>query len=169
MELSTLSLDSVWIFWKLTYRFVVSGTVNLSNNALDGTVPPGLGLLTDVLSIMIDGNQLTGPIPTLLGKLDDITHLSMSNNKLTGTIPSELSMCFRLKELLLNSNNLEGEIPIELGQLSELEKLQLDQNSIMGVSMPSQVCALRQNGLEILVADCADEGKVKCECCTQCQ
>jgi Leucine-rich repeat (LRR) protein len=117
---------------------------------------------------MIDNNDLTGPIPSLLGKLDDITHLSMSNNMLTGSIPSELGKCFRLKELLVNSNQLEGEIPPELGQLDQLQKFQLEDNSIIGVSMPPQVCALRKLDLKTLVADCAEQQMVVCECCSQC-
>jgi hypothetical protein len=143
-------------------------SLNLAHNQLNGSVPLGMGLLTDVVSIMIDNNELTGPIPSLLGKLDDITHLSMSNNKLTGNIPSELGRCFRLKELLVNSNLLEGDIPTELGQLDQLEKFQLENNSIFGVTMPPQVCALRKLDLKTLVADCAEEGKVSCDCCNQC-
>jgi hypothetical protein len=79
-----------------------------------------------------------------------------------------LGQCFRLKELLINSNQLQGDIPPELGQLDQLEKFQLEDNAFFGVTMPPQVCALRTLELKTLVADCTEERKVTCECCSQC-
>jgi Leucine-rich repeat (LRR) protein len=101
--------------------------------------------------------------------LEDIVHLDLHSNSLTGEIPSELAHCFRLKELNLSFNKLEDSIPAELGNLRKLETFHLQGNSIVDATMPPQICALREFGLSVLVADCAEEGKVSCECCSECQ
>ena len=103
-----------------------------------------------------------------MGKLGDLVHLSVHANSLTGNVPSELAQCFRLKELNIEHNKLQGNIPAQLGQLSQLEKFRLQGNSIVD-AMPPQVCALRDYELSVLIADCAQEGKITCDCCTQCE
>jgi Leucine-rich repeat (LRR) protein len=122
---------------------------------------------------MLGYNNFTSTIPTLLGKLDDITHLSLRHNALTGPIPSELGTCFRLVALHLDNNKLSGSIPPELEHLSALESMFLDTNQMQDISMPPQVCSLRQEELSELSADCAapsdgGETKVSCDCCTSC-
>lgn len=148
--------------------FVFPEILNLSNNTLTGTIPAGLGLLTDVRMIVLDNNQFTGTIPTLLGKLDDVTHLTLSHNNLNGPIPTELGECFRLTHLELNSNKLRGNIPDHLGNLDSLETLHLEGNDLIG-TMPPKICSLRSGDLTDLTSDCGKtSGKVDCECCTEC-
>ena len=119
-------------------------------------------------SISINDNQLTGPIPSMLGRLEDLVHLSLNSNALTGNVPSDLAGCFRLKELNIDSNKLEGNIPAQYGQLSQLEKFRLQSNSFVD-TMPPQICALRDIELSVLIADCGQEGKITCDCCSQCK
>jgi LRR receptor-like serine/threonine-protein kinase FLS2 len=116
-------------------------------------------------SIKISHNNLDGSIPTLLGKLDDITVLSFAHNALTGSIPSELGLCFRLKELFLEGNKLEGQIPPQLGELGDLQKLYLDNNNFQQGTMPAQICSLRKDYLTVLTVDCQE---VTCDCCSEC-
>lgn len=144
-------------------------TLNLDSNSLEGTLPPGLGLLTDVVTISLSHNKFEGSIPTLLGKLDDIKVLLLNHNKLEGPIPTELGSCFRLTTLHLQDNKLTGAtIPSELGSLAGLSDVRLEGNSLEGAKMPPQICALRDDDLSVLVADCQNADKVDCSCCTEC-
>lgn len=97
--------------------------------------------------------------------------LTLHNNTLTGKIPSALSNYPRIQILSLFGNKLEGSIPSELGRLTTLERLYLHFNDLTG-TMPPEICALRQQKLFQLSANCAgDNPPVVCEqpaCCTVC-
>jgi Leucine-rich repeat (LRR) protein len=143
-------------------------TLNLDSNQLEGTLPPGLGLLTDVITISLRDNKFEGTIPTMLGKLDDVKILSLNHNNLIGSIPPELGTCFRLNGLHLQNNQLTGDIPAEIGQLVSLSDFKLEANLFEGAKMPPQVCALRDDDLSILTSDCKNTDRVACDCCTEC-
>jgi Leucine-rich repeat (LRR) protein len=115
----------------------------------------------------LDHNQLEGNIPTAFGKLEDITELKLNENKFNGQIPTELGRCFRLVNLHAEGNNFSGEIPSHLGRLSDLQNLRLHENSFNGVSVPPEICALKDNeDLSTVKVDCAP--KVTCDCCDDC-
>ena len=146
----------------------ISETLNLDSNEFEGSLPAGLGLLTDIETLSLRDNQFEGIIPTLLGKLDDIKTLSLNGNKLSGPIPSQLGSCFRLTTLHLHNNKLTGTIPLELGELAGLSNFKMESNGFEGATMPTQVCGLRDDDLSILTSDCKNAKKVACDCCTEC-
>ena len=82
--------------------------------------------------IDITGNALTGTIPSELGQLTSLTNMDLSYNSLTGTIPSELDQLTALTYMNLYSNSLNGTIPSELGQLTALTSMILNNNSLTG-------------------------------------
>ena len=158
-------VSSLFTFYSISFdSCAVVGNLNLASNQLNGVIPPGLGLLTDVITISLANNQFEGSIPTLLGRLDDITDLTLSNNTFTGTIPTELGGCFRLNGLQLQKNTLTGDIPPQLGKLKSLINLRLESNQFADTGMPPEVCNLREyEELSVLSVD----ELVPCECCTE--
>ena len=85
-----------------------------------------------VISLTLAHNRLTGGIPPELGQLSELETLVLYDNRLTGTIPAQLGSLARLRALDLGSNRLEGEIPAELGGLTGLETLDLTDNRLTG-------------------------------------
>ena len=103
---------------------------------LTGTIPPELGALVQLESLILHGNSLTGPIPPELGALVALNHLALFSNSLTGPIPPELGALVELDTLGLYDNRLMGPIPPELGSLRELDVLALALNQLTGPIPP---------------------------------
>lgn len=106
--------------------------IALNYNNLRGSLPPQLGQLSKLQSLVLYFNDLSGTIPAELGQLPNLESLVLNDNKLNGPIPPELGQLSSLKDLDLESNNLSGSIPAELGQLTNLESLNLNSNDLSG-------------------------------------
>jgi Leucine-rich repeat (LRR) protein len=107
--------------------------LDLDNNSLTGVIPSELGNLTKLVSLGLGANSLTGTIPATLGKLVELTYyLSLFDNSLTGSIPSALGNLTNLRTLYLNRNSLSGLIPSTLGNLTLLDIVSLSNNSLTG-------------------------------------
>lgn len=104
----------------------------LNYNNLQGSLPPQLGQLSKLQSLVLYFNDLNGGIPPELGRLSDLESLVLNDNDLNGPIPPELGQLSSLKDLDLESNNLSGSIPAELGHLTSLESLNLNSNELRG-------------------------------------
>ena len=106
--------------------------VALSGRGLTGTIPTGLGNLSNLTTLDLGINQLTGEIPTELGNLSSLQILTLGRNPLSGEIPTELGNLSNLSSLILAQNQLSGEIPKELANLPNLEYLNLGRNQLTG-------------------------------------
>ncbi|KAI7988426.1 MDIS1-interacting receptor like kinase 1 [Camellia lanceoleosa] len=104
-------------------------------NNLIGKIPPVLGLLSSLETIILRYNEFEGPIPPEFGNLDNIQYLDLAVGSLSGPIPSELG---RLKKLTTNSplqwldvssDSLSSDIPAGLCDSDNLTKLILFNNS----------------------------------------
>ena len=95
----------------------LQGIVSLNGRPLSGTLPPELGLLSELRELTIPGSYLSGGIPPELGTLSKLRHLRLHTNFLTGSIPSELGRLTQLERLDLGFNFLSGCIPVELPEL----------------------------------------------------
>ena len=104
---------------------------------LSGTIPPGLGSLTNLRILRLSSNELTGSIPSELGNLSNLEWLSLWNNELTGAIPQELGNLSALTLLRLEWNELTGTIPAQLGNLTNLDSMSLGGNRLTG-PIPSE-------------------------------
>lgn len=62
-----------------------------------GTLPPELGGLKQLDTLVLQRNRLTGIVPGEYGKLSNLYWLDLSLNMLEGPIPSELAKCKTLK------------------------------------------------------------------------
>ena len=117
-------------------------TLRLRGNNLTGSIPSGLGDLTNLRGLNLDGNELTGSIPSELGHLTNLVHLALGWNALTGPIPTELGNLTNLEYLVLAWNGrLTGPIPAELGNLTDLEDLDLAGNDLTGL-IPGELGSL---------------------------
>ena len=116
--------------------------LELENMALDGTVPPTLGEISNLRRLDLSGNGLSGTIPVKLGDLSLLKYLDLRNNSLEGDIPSALGTLSILERLYLHDNGLTGTIPTELGNLLRLDRLNLKDNQLTG-SIPASLGNLR--------------------------
>lgn len=114
-----------------------------SNPGLTGGMPPGLGRLTGLRSLVLVENSLSGELPTELGNLVHLKRLSLGGNMFSGQIPA--SVGYSLNELLIfdaSRNSLTGPLPPSLGGLASLLKLDLSSNLLHG-SLPRELGSLR--------------------------
>ncbi len=85
--------------------------LNLSNNNLTGTIPPEIGTLTELVSILLGNNQLSGSIPTEVQNLTKLQTLWLFRNQLSGPIPPQIGNLSTLTSLSLHTNQLTGCFP----------------------------------------------------------
>ena len=95
----------------------------LYDNQLTGAIPPALGSLSGLISLLLHENQLTGRIPAELGSLDGLRLLWLKDNQLSGAIPSALGSLSEVLDLLLERNQLRGAIPASFGGLHSVRRL----------------------------------------------
>ena len=100
--------------------------LSLTNNGLNGTIPPELGSLTNLSRLYLDGNQLSGSIPVELGSLTNLTSLYLGGNQLSGEIPAELGRLTNLTYLYLRGNSLTGCVPEGLRDIQSHDLYRLD-------------------------------------------
>jgi len=113
-------------------------TIDLSWNQLNGSIPPELGNLSNLIRLFLQYNQLSGNIPPQLGNLTNLQYLWLYRNQLSGSIPPQLGNLTNLEVLNLHNNQLTGSIPAELGSLTNLTQLFLLGNHLSG-SIPPQL------------------------------
>jgi len=117
---------------------------------ISGTIPRGIGLLTNMESIYLQNNKLQGRIPTEIGRLTQLETFSVYSNSLEGPFPSELIRCSGLKLLYVDGNKLGGTLPKNIGALESLREFRAYNNQIGG-TLPKSLFYLQN--LEILYLD----------------
>ncbi|KAL8473725.1 hypothetical protein ACS0TY_030539 [Phlomoides rotata] len=85
--------------------------LDLSYNALDGSIPKELGSMFYLSILNMGHNDLSGPIPQELGMLKSVAILDLSYNRLNGVIPQALTSLTLLGDIDLSNNYLTGMIP----------------------------------------------------------
>ena len=123
--------------------------INLSKNNLDGSIPPEIGSLITLRSLLLDGNmRLRGDIPSEIGNLTDLEYLILSTHdgggsEISGTLPAELGQLTNLITLQIDFCLIRGPIPPELGNMSKLRTLSLQTNQLSG-QIPPEIYTLEQ-------------------------
>ncbi len=123
--------------------YTLADGVYVRSNGLRGQIPPELGQLDQLQSLVLWHNSLSGPIPVELGNLLNLERLGLDRNGLSGSIPVELGRLTKLYNLSLDDNLLSGSIPAELGDLLNLSELFLEGNQLSG-PIPAELGNLRR-------------------------
>jgi len=90
--------------------------LNLAGNLLNGSIPSGIGLLTNLLWIYLERNQLSGSIPAEIGNLTQLVRLRIHNNKLSGSIPASIGHLNSIQDMYVYNNpGLNGTVSPNCG------------------------------------------------------
>ena len=121
----------------------IGNLINLSSlilkeNQLGGEIPPEISYLTDLTQLDLGGNQFTGEIPPEIGSLTNLNILDLAGNQLTGPLPAEIGNLANLTELELGGNQVMGAIPPEIGNLESLTFIHLEYNQFTG-EIPAEI------------------------------
>ncbi|KAL8048695.1 hypothetical protein ABFX02_07G084100 [Erythranthe guttata] len=109
----------------------------LFRNNISGSIPQELMNLSSIsISLDLSYNALTGSIPVEVGSLRSLANLDFSYNRLSGLIPNSFGTCISLEELYLQGNLFDGQIPQGLSSLMGLVDLDLSRNNLSG-TIPS--------------------------------
>ncbi|XP_044464799.1 receptor-like protein 9b isoform X2 [Mangifera indica] len=86
--------------------------LDISTNSFHEHIPNGIGTYLPMLQYLnISRNALHGSIPSSFGDMKLLQELDLSNNLLTGQIPHQMAIgCLSLYRLALSNNSLQGEI-----------------------------------------------------------
>ncbi|KAF8091190.1 hypothetical protein N665_0451s0003 [Sinapis alba] len=155
--------------------------LELSNNQLQGSIPPSISNASNLSQLEISGNKFSGEIParicdlgelrvvdlsrnrfsgslpSCVNRLKNLERVEMQENMLDGVIPSSVRSCTKLTELNLSGNRLRGGIPPELGDLPVLNYLDLSNNQLSGEISP-ELLKLKLN--QFNVSDNKLSGKI---------
>ena len=93
--------------------------LDLSNNALRGTLHPLIGAMTSLRFLDLSRNRLGGVLPSQLGTLTSLTTLKLSDNGFFGVLPRELGST-PLVRLDVANNRLRGTLPTALSDIASL-------------------------------------------------
>ncbi|XP_051149093.1 receptor kinase-like protein Xa21 [Andrographis paniculata] len=115
---------------------------NIENGRVRGRIPAGIGNMTRMTALLLNGNRLTGEIPTEIGYLKQLQRLYLNRNMLRGRIPVELCDLVWLGYLVLSENDLSGSLPSCVGNLRRLQRLFLEYNRFAS-SLPSSLWEIR--------------------------
>jgi len=117
--------------------------LDLSHNEYNGHLPPWLGQLENLTSLIMTDSKLVGTLPcAIITKLVNLKNLLLSNNNFAGSLPDSIGELVSLKILILSSNHFDGVIPRSLVQLVSLTDLDLSRNSLNG-TIPQNIGQLQ--------------------------
>ncbi|XP_047095279.1 protein MALE DISCOVERER 2-like isoform X2 [Lolium rigidum] len=109
--------------------------LNLANLGLKGMLPPEIGQLTSMQSLILHKNFFYGIIPTEIGDLRELKVLDLGYNNFNGPIPSELVNILSLEFIFLKGNRLDGGLPSEFNELISLCESQVYQDRTLSNRM----------------------------------
>ncbi|KAM1638529.1 hypothetical protein ACFXTN_007931 [Malus domestica] len=104
----------------------------LDENHLNGTIPPSIFNIQNLLIMSLRSNQFYGEFPHAWRVKSHVIFLDVGQNNLSGKIPTSLGGLRSLEILKLNDNNFGGEIPDSLLNCSSLRSIDLGDNKLSG-------------------------------------
>ncbi|XP_074284645.1 receptor-like protein EIX2 [Silene latifolia] len=103
--------------------------LDLYFNAINGSLPPLLGQLTNLKYLDLSENNFKGQIPASYVKLAALTYLDLSDNQLSGLIPDFIPHLTEIEHLDISSNSLQGTV-FDIGNLPKLSYLDMGFNNL---------------------------------------
>lgn len=116
--------------------------LNMEKSLLMGTLPHGVGNLKNLEGLYLAENYLSGHVPSFLGNLTFLSEIDLSNNRFLGPLPQDLGNRSRLEQLDLSNNDINGSIPKPLMRLGSLFIFILANNSLTG-PLPLEIGQLK--------------------------
>ncbi|KAL5205710.1 hypothetical protein ABZP36_033919 [Zizania latifolia] len=108
--------------------------LDLSGNALNGTVPVELLRAPELRVLSLAGNGITGGLPEQVGQLRSLRALNLAGNALSGAIPGNLTVLPNLTAVSLANNYFSGALPA--GGFPALQVLDVNSNMLNGTLPP---------------------------------
>ncbi|CAD6219940.1 unnamed protein product [Miscanthus lutarioriparius] len=108
--------------------------LDLSGNALNGTIPHDLLRAPELRVLSLAGNGITGDLPEQVGQLRSLRALNLAGNALSGTVPQNLTLLPNLTAVSLANNFFSGALPG--GGFPALQVLDVSANLLNG-TLPS--------------------------------
>ncbi|CDY18793.1 BnaAnng02580D [Brassica napus] len=142
MDLSSNALQGPLPRWicKLTSIEILI----LSNNLLNGSIPPCLkNSTTSLTDLVLRNNSFSGTLPDIFNNATKLISLDVSRNQLEGELPKSLIHCTRLQLLNVRSNRIKDTFPFWLGPLPSLHVLILRSNKFHGPHVSTKFQSLR--------------------------
>ncbi|RDY04021.1 putative inactive receptor kinase, partial [Mucuna pruriens] len=99
---------------------------------LSGSLPSGLGNLTELQTLSLRFNALTGRIPADFGQLKALRNLYLQGNFFSGEVSDAVFALQNLVRLNLGNNNFSGEVSPNFNSLARLDTLYLQSNNFTG-------------------------------------
>lgn len=130
-------------------KFTALETLVIGNNLpnIVGPIPADINSLTNLTYLEIIGTNLSGHVPPVLGQIPSLNTLVLSNNRFDGGVVSLLASATKqLEDLDLRYNFLSGSLPTTLPPA--LKALRLGGNKFEG-EIPADV-AEKWRGLEVV-------------------
>ncbi|KAJ0026431.1 hypothetical protein Pint_07374 [Pistacia integerrima] len=118
-------------------------------NNLTGEIPRELAELTLLREIDISNNQMSGELPEGFGNLKNLTVFQCYKNNFYGKLPSGFGDMQHLIGFSIYENSFSGEFPASFGRYSPLESIDISENQFLG-SFPKFLCEGRK--LQALLA-----------------
>mmetsp|Transcript_22386 Transcript_22386/g.41720 ORF Transcript_22386/g.41720 Transcript_22386/m.41720 type:complete len:704 (-) Transcript_22386:631-2742(-) len=85
--------------------------LHLGRNSLSGSIPPSIGMLSELKWLLLFDNMLSGSIPTGIASMTNLLDISLQRNLLNGTVPMvDWSQFDSLETLSIHSNNMVGNV-----------------------------------------------------------
>ncbi|GKD31832.1 receptor like protein 1 [Tanacetum coccineum] len=115
------------------YRNFQLAQLEISSNHLVGTIPQDIGkLLAGISYLNLSHNALSGSIPSSFANMGAINILELAYNNLSGEVPQELFKESAISVLKLSHNNLQGKVLSGNFSLYWFNMLLLDSNNFTG-------------------------------------
>lgn len=113
--------------------------LNMMGNALGGTLPEDITLLTNLVELTLGLNAIAGHIPAAdLQKLSLLKTLSLAANLFTGTIPTEIGLLSSLTAFHVANNGLGGALPSEIGLFTDALEISVFHN-FFNETIPTEI------------------------------
>lgn len=115
-------------------------SINLAGKGLEGQLPTDSGLwakLNTVKDINLSNNQIDGYLPPEMSAASSLEYVSIRNNGLASVLPDSWSSLANLKGVDLAQNQLFGDLPAGWGSLNGLSALDLSSNNFQGTFPPT--------------------------------
>ncbi|XP_048328464.2 receptor-like protein 9DC3 [Ziziphus jujuba] len=103
---------------------------DVSNNALEGEIPPLFCNLTLLGDLYLFDNSFSGKLPPCLINLSTLYILQLEGNHFGGTIPDTWTNKCNIRAMILSENQFEGGLPRSLVNCTGLEILDVGNNQI---------------------------------------